>query len=324
MGSGKTCVKCKVGTIFMHTMHVADGLLAGVDLNLLLVLRALLSERHVTRAASRIGLSQSATSHALSRLRELYGDALLVRSGRGLVLTPRAERLLPSLERGLSDLRSALDDEPAFEPSTARRRFSLGMADYGQAFLLGSLLGTLGEQAPGIDLSVLNFPNLEELVVSGALDLALHVWGSAPPLLSSQQLFSDDFVCVVRQKHPRVAKRLSLSRYVELQHVLVAPSGAPGSIVDTELEKRGLSRRIALRVSSFLVVPIVVSETDFVSTMPRRLARQLVTRYPLRILPPPLRLPAFRFAMLWHSRFDQDPAHAWLRGVVADVARGER
>src|SRR5690349_6823765 len=125
----------------MHMVHGAS--LAAVDLNLLVVLRALLTERHVTRAAARVGLSQSATSHALSRLRELYGDPLLVRRGRLLSLTPRAERLLPTLERGLSDLQTALDGEPQFDPATARRAFTLGMADYAQAVLLGPLLREL-------------------------------------------------------------------------------------------------------------------------------------------------------------------------------------
>src|SRR5688572_13050133 len=125
----------------MHMVHGAS--LSAIDLNLLVVLRALLTERHVTRAAARVGLSQSATSHALSRLRELYADPLLVRSGRSLELTPRARRLLPTLERGLSDLKAAIDAEPGFEPASARRSFTLGMADYTQAVTLGPILRAL-------------------------------------------------------------------------------------------------------------------------------------------------------------------------------------
>src|SRR6187431_2129958 len=122
----------------MHMLH--DSKLSAIDLNLLVVLRALLTQRHVTRAAHEVGLSQSATSHALARLRELYGDPLLVRSGRALVLTPRAARLLPALERGLSELESAVLAEPDFDPSLARRSFSIGMSDYLQVLIMGPLL----------------------------------------------------------------------------------------------------------------------------------------------------------------------------------------
>jgi DNA-binding transcriptional LysR family regulator len=300
-------------------MH--DRSLAAIDLNLLVLLRALLRERHVTRAASLVGLSQSAASHALSRLRELYGDPLLVRSGRALVLTPRAQRLLPALERGLSDLRATVDAEPAFEPRTARRSFRVGMADYGQAFMLGALLRALEREAPGIDLTVLNFPNLEQLTMSGGIELALHVTDIDPAPLLSERLFDDDFVCLVRRGHPLVKSRLRLERYVQLEHVVVAPSGQAGSLVDTELAKRGLSRRVGLCVSNFLVAPIVVSETDYISTMPRRLALQLVKRYPLRLLPTPLPLPRFAFSLLWHPRLDHDPAHLWLRQLIAKISR---
>src|SRR5690348_10719963 len=141
MGPSSTCVQCKIGTILMHMVH--NEALAGIDLNLLVVLRALLGERHVTRAARRVGLSQSATSHALARLRELYGDPLLVRRGKELVLTPRALRLLPTLERGLSDLKAVVDAEPAFDPRSSRHRFAIGMADYGQAVTLAPLLAAL-------------------------------------------------------------------------------------------------------------------------------------------------------------------------------------
>ena len=304
----------------MHAMH--DVPLSSIDMNLLLVLRALLSERHVTRAASRVGLSQSATSHALARLRELYGDPLLVRSGSELRLTPRATRLLPTLERGLSDLQAALDGEPVFDPSRAARRFSIGMADYMQAVVMGPLLSRLASDAPNVDLTINTYPNLEEQLGSGAIDLALTVAAPQPPrTLSIASIFEDDFVCMVRRDHPIVKKKLTLERYVELRHLVVAPSGTPGSIVDTELERRGLSRRIALRVSNFLIAPIVICETDLINTMPTRLAQQAARNYPLRLLPPPLPLPRFGLISLWHPRLDNDPAQRWLRELVASVCK---
>lgn len=306
------------GTMIMHGMH--DSALNGVDLNLLLVLRTLLAEGHVTRAAARLGLSQSATSHALTRLRALYGDPLLVRSGKRLALTPRATELLPELERGLAALQSTLSGVPSFDPSAARRRFSLAMADYSQALLLGPLLARLQEQAPGVDLNVLAAPNIAELIAAGQVDLGVVVPRPASGSLRTRRISRDRFVCIVRKGHPGVRKALDLERYLQLRHVLVAPNGAPGSVVDAELARRKLERRVALQVSSFLVAPVVVSESDFVNTGPERLARRWAQLYPIDVHPPPFRLPPFEVYLLWHPRFERDAAHAWLRDLVATVS----
>ena len=303
----------------MHMVH--DRILSGIDLNLLVVLRALLSERHVTRAAARVGLSQSATSHALSRLRELLADPLLVRSGRVLSLTPRALRLLPTLDRALGELERAVSGEPQFDPSTARRSFAIGMADYLQALIMGPLLRRLATRAPGVDLAVVVFPNQEELLESGELDLALTVTGREKRSLRYEALFEEQFVCMVRRDHPQIKQRPSLERYLAQRHVVVAPSGTPGSLVDDALAARGLERRVALRVTNFLIAPVVVSETDFMNTMPARLARQLVKNYPLRLVPPPIELPRFGYCMSWHPRLDQDDAQRWLRQLVAAATK---
>lgn len=298
------------------------SLLNSLDLNLLVVLRALLTERHVTRAATRIGLSQSATSHALTRLRDLYGDALLVRSGRGFLLTPRAERLLPALERGLTDLSATLEAEPTFDPRTARNTFRLAAADYTQAVMLGPLLRTLEAEAPRVDLLVVNVPDIEDQTLSGRVDMGVQVTNRPSTQgVSTQHSFDDDFVCLVRPDHPRIRGQLTLERYLLERHVVVAPSGTAGSVVDTELAKMGLERRVATRVTNFLIAPIVVAETDYVSTMPRRLGVRLAERYGLRALEPPLLLPSFGFVLIWHPRLDLDPAQVWFRQMFARVCK---
>jgi DNA-binding transcriptional LysR family regulator len=296
----------------MYMLH--EPKLSALDLNLLVVLAALLEERHVTRAAGRVGLSQSATSHALSRLRELYRDPLLVRSGRRLDLTPRAVELLPQLTRGLAELGGTLSGARAFEPATARRSFSVGMADYGQALLLPPLLRALTTRAPHVDLSISSYPDAHERLDDGSMDLAVLLGSEFPKGLSSHKLFADGFTCMVRKGHPDVrGKRLSLARYLSMRHVLVSPGGGGPSFVDTELGRRGLERRIALKVSSFLIAPQVVTESDLVSTGPTRLLRTLAARYPIQLFPPPLRLPRFELHLVWHSRLDHEPAHDWLR-----------
>jgi DNA-binding transcriptional LysR family regulator len=308
----------------MHTVHddvTTDRALAAIDLNLLVVLRALLRERHVTRAAAQVGLSQSATSHALARLRDLLGDPLLVRRGHALALTPRAVRLLPALERGLSELEGAIASEPEFEPKTARRRFTIGTSDYLQALIMGPLLRKVAASAPHVDLSVVVFPNLQELIESGGADLALSVSGLESKNASREPFFTESFVCMVRRDHPTIKRRLNMEQYLSARHVVVAPSGTPGSLVDTALAERGLERRIALRVTNFLIAPVVVSETDFINTMPARLAHQLARTYPLRLLPPPLELPSFEYCMFWDPRLEHDPAQRWLRETVGSAMK---
>jgi DNA-binding transcriptional LysR family regulator len=300
---------------------VHDRVLTAVDLNLLPVLRALLAERHVTRAAKRVGLSQSAASHALARLRQLLGDPLLVRKGRALVLTPRATRLLPMLEHSLGTLETVVSSEPEFTPSTSRRTFTLGMADYLQALIAGTLVRELAKLAPGVDLSIVVFPNLSELLESGTIDLALNIADADHRGDARMALFEDDYVCMVRSDHPHIKRAPSLETYLAQRHVAVAPTGAPGSLVDDMLAERGLQRRIALRVTNFLIAPVVVCQTDLVNIMPTRLARQLAKSFPLRLLRPPLALPNFGFSMFWHPRNEHDPAHRWLREFVARVAR---
>ena len=305
--------------MIMNAVH--DMSLSAIDLNLLVVLEALLAERHVTRAARRVGLSQSAVSHALGRLRELYDDPLLVRSGSAMDLTPRAVALRPVVQRGLAELRTTFTGEPPFEPKTARRTFSIGSADYGQSVLLPSLMELVAREAPFVDLTLANAPSLLELVENGQVDVALVVGHDVPSSLRTEELFSDGFVCMVRQGHPTVSSKLTLSSYLGLRHLVVAPSGTAGSIVDTELARRGKERRVALRVSSFLVAPFIVSGTDYVNTGPERVAKLMSRVHRIRLLPPPLSLPRFTLCLAWHTRFDADPPHRWLRGAVTRAAR---
>jgi DNA-binding transcriptional LysR family regulator len=284
---------------------------------LVVVLQALLSEASVTRAARRVSLSQSATSHALNRLRDLLGDPLLVRSGRRLTLTARATALLPALERGLLELEGALSGEPPFSPATAQRSFTVGMADYAQAVMLGPLLARLHRLAPGVTLSVVGFPDVFERMDAGTLDLAVITKSPLPAGFTSQKLFSDGFVCIVRRDHPQVrGPRLSMAQYLALDHLVVAPGGLSGSIVDSALERLGLERRVAVRVSSFLAAPLVVADSDLISTGPARVLRPMAGRYPLRLLRPPVPLDPFEMHLSWHNRRTSDAAHAWLRGLM--------
>jgi len=225
--------------------------------------------------------------------------------------------LLPAISRNLSELRATITGEPTFDPRTAQRVFRLGAVDYAQAAVQPRLLPYLEQHAPGIDLAIVNAPNWVELLNDGQIDLAFVVAPKIPSPLLSRELFSDGFVCMVRNKHPTVGSKLTMSQYLALRHLVVAPSGAPGSVVDTELEKRGKRRRVALRVPSFLIAPLIVGKTDLISTLPERLAKRLTSIHPVRLLPPPLPLPQYTLSIAWHTRMATDPAHEWIRDAVA-------
>ncbi|WP_437738166.1 LysR family transcriptional regulator [Sorangium sp. So ce1335] len=300
--------------------------LAALDLNLLVVLDTLLAERHVTRAAARLGMTQPACSHALGRLRRALGDPLLVRGARGAMLpTPRAEALAPGLRAALRGLASAVRGEPRFEPATARRTFRLAAGDYAELVLLPPLLSLLAGEAPGVHVWMMPLALTREEVVaqlaSGAVDVVIgpprRGW---PEGLYVRPLFEERFRCVVRRDHPAARRRLTLDRYCALSHLLVAPRGTPGSLVDDALTALGRSRRIAAAVPHFLVAPHVVAATDLMATLGARLVDATAAPLGLTVLPPPLELAGFSLAMIWHERTHHDPAHRWLRDQVASTA----
>lgn len=293
-----------------------------MDLNLLLALDALVAERSVTLAARRMRLTQPAMSRALGRLREHFGDPLLVRAGRGMVLTPRAEALGPPLRQALLGLEAVVAEQPDFDPRRSRRTFTVATADYGMAVLVPPLLGRLGMEAPAVDLTVLPIPaDLGGELESGRIDAVIAPKRPSAPGLVWSRLFAERNVCLVRDGHPRVGRTLSLERFCDLLHVFVSPEGRPVSVVDEALERRGLSRRIALRVGSFLVAPLVVAESDLIATTASRIAARFTGPLALRILAPPIDLPEFTLAIGWHERVRRDPGHAWFRALVASVAR---
>lgn len=309
----------------MHDMHDAPNL-AALDLNLLVVLEALLGERHVTRAAARLGLSQSATSHALARLRRLLGDPLLVRDGQALVPTVRAAALAPRLADALGSLRAALAPPARFDPATARRRFTLGLADYSQFVLLPPLLARLSALAPHVDLVAQDYSpgRLDELDVTVAPDRSIArsdpLGPGRTPALRARRLFRERYVCLARRGHPRIGKRLDLATFAALPHAFIAPRGTPGGVVDDALAERGLSRRVALMIQHFLVAPYAVAGSDLVITLAERLALAFVDHLPLAIHEPPLALPRFTMQLYWHERHHLDPAHRWLRQQLIEVA----
>jgi DNA-binding transcriptional LysR family regulator len=310
--------------IVMVDMHYAHSELNAIDLNLVLALDALLTERHVTRAAMRLGISQSAASHALARLRELFDDPLLVRGPRGtMVSTSRADQLAPAVHRVLVDLAAVLRGDAAFDPATARRTFRIGGGDYVELVLLPRLLERIGRTAPGVDVWVHSFTEHGDTeLAAGVLDLVIGPpRGAARPAGSFEKvLFDESFTCIVRAGHPLAGSKMTLARYCAAPHLLVAPRGTPGSVVDDALAAVGRHRRIAAAIPHFLVVPYVIAGSDLVATLASRVAAMFSETLGLVCAPPPLAIPKFQIALAWHERTHQDAPHRWLRDQLIAVA----
>lgn len=295
--------------------------LSSVNLNLLVALEALLVERHVTRAARRVGVTQSAMSNALKQLRELFDDPLFVRHARGITPTARALAIEPGVREGLARLRSTLE-EPSFAPKTAERTFVIATSDYVELVLLAPLLRRLGKIAPRVRLELRSWGRHEvpDALARGEADLAIGYFDAIPASHEHARIFEEHFVCLVRRDHPVIRAKLSLETWISVPHIVVSERGGPTSI-DRALAKKGKQRTVGARVSHFLLVPALVSATDLVAAVDSRVAATFARPLGLRVLPLPISLPNSRVGMVWHERAKTDPGHAWLRETIAAVAK---
>ncbi|MGX7708973.1 LysR substrate-binding domain-containing protein [Methylobacterium sp. Gmos1] len=293
------------------------------DLNLLKAFDALYAERHVTRAGLRIGLSQSAMSGTLTRLRELLGDELFVRTPSGMRPTVRADDLAGPVADALRLVRNALQAD-GFEPATAERAFTVAMSDYAAFLLLPLLLARLGVEAPGIDLRVRGMFGRGEAVEqldSGEANLAVGVPVEALARILTRPLLREGFACIARRGHPAFAAGVDLEAFVAVPHLLVSPEGDGPGLVDRKLAELGLKRRVVLSLPQFLVAPFIVAESDLVATLAARVARRCADfGVGITVHEPPVVLPDWPLALMWHRRADAHPATTWLRDVIAEIA----
>lgn len=297
--------------------------LAGLDLNLLVVFDALMSECHVTRAGERLGLSQPATSNALARLRHLTGDGLFVRTAAGLRPTPRAHALHRQLRPALQGIQAALLEEATFEPATSDRIFAIGLSDYGEFTLLPVLMQRLQTLAPAVGVQVRtgDRQTLLSLLDDGAIDLACGVFPETVAWHRQQPLFEETFVSVCRQNHPSVGDVLTLDEYLRLSHLLISIQEDRVGRVDRLLAEQNLQRHVALSMPHFLAVPAILGQTDLVATLAQRVALAFNQPPTLKLLPLPLPLGGFTMVMRWHQSTENTPSCQWLRSVVAAVSQ---
>ncbi|WP_205884479.1 LysR family transcriptional regulator [Pseudomonas kribbensis] len=303
----------------MHQMND----LRRIDLNLLVILDALLSEQHVTRAAERLHLSQPAVSHALARLRDLLGDPLLVRAGSGLVPTARALELVAPLAEALAQVQSLLAPN-TFDPASARRIFRLAMSDYGAAIILPGLIRTLRAEAPGIDLQISHASRegMVEGLLNGDIDLAAGVLPELPGELCSTPLFEERYVCLLDRQSLPAEGVLDLPTYLSRPHVLLEMRGSGTPEIERTLTALRERRRVAVSLPHWSVAPQFISGTDLILTVASRALKD-VDDDSLIVVPPPFEIAPFTFVSAWHKRRGGDQALNWLnRRIGEGIVRG--
>lgn len=296
--------------------------LVGYDLNLLIACHALLRERHVSRAASQLGLSQPAMSRALGRLREMFDDPLLVRVKGGMQPTDRALELYPQVEEVLASVRQ-LVQPVRFDPRTTTGTIRMAAPDIVVYMLVPPLMRALAERAPGLTLDIVQWqPSWREHLESGAIDLTLGIPSGDEPNIYARALVENHWACVLRTGHPALRAKWTVERFAALDHMLISIRGRGGGPIDAALATRGLSRKIALRVPYPVLSPLLVAETDLVLTTTRWLARKLADQVGLVIRRPPIPVEPIRAPMLWHERSHRDPTHRWFRELLSELADG--
>jgi DNA-binding transcriptional LysR family regulator len=297
----------------------------GTNLNALVAFHVLLEERSVTRAAARLGLTQSAMSNALSGLRERFEDPLFVRGRGGMRPTDRALSLAEDLRLGIAAFERVLTPPAGFDPAQSRVSFVIATNDYMDLVLLPRLVDHLRERAPGCTLQVLPWGHYRELppgLERGEVDVLLHPSGGRrlPRSFRREALFEDRFVALIRSDHPRIRGRLTRKRYLAESHVVVTEElGGAGSI-DANLAREGARRTISVRVPRFYLVPHIVAGTNLIGAIDERIATLFTSTLPLRRLPIPTDLPRGVFHMVWHQRSERDPAREWLRAQITELA----
>lgn len=303
--------------------------LASMDLNLLVALDALLTERNVTRAGKRIGLSQSAMSNALARLRNVLDDPILIRASCGMVPTARAEALEVPLRTALEQIGFALNKQPEFDPAHARNRFRINAADFLQIEMLPALMDQLSKSAPEICVDVEELTSVKEsyrLLETGELDLAISRFANPPDMIHFEKLFSSEIVAIARKNHPRIKKTSTLKTFLEESHLRTAQFGNEDLPQYQENHSQGHStkQRIQLKVPQFMVAPFVVSRTDIWAYVLARAITPYEKELGLVRYKPPIEIPDIEIHMAWHHRRHNDPAHRWFRETLRSLYDEER
>jgi DNA-binding transcriptional LysR family regulator len=300
------------------TIHPVDT--KRIDLNLLISLEALLATCNVTKAAVRLHLSQPALSAQLNRLRELFDDPLLIPAHRGMTPTAKALDLIGPLRTALDQLRSTLHSLDNFSPSTAELTYSIACTDYIEVAVVLPLILALRKKAPAVRIAVhrLDPGRLSRQLADGDVDLAVATPDESVPHLRTKHLFEETYVLIARRGHPHVKEGLSAEVFAGLKQLVVSPAGGGFSTpVDIALGTLGRERTVVASVASFLVVPEIVSVSDLVALVPRRLINSRLPE--LEVIDVPWLSERFQVELMWHERAQGHPGQRWIRELICEL-----
>ena len=296
-----------------------------LDLNLLVVLDTLLKERGVNATARRLSTSQPNVSFALKKLRAFFHDDLLVRSGNDMKPTALAIRIREPVRQILSTIDTELFFDATFDPMQSARCFSITTSDIGELVFLPKLLEALAQRAPSVTLRCHSLPpdDLAHAMIEGRVDVAL---GYFPDMTNGaflrKKLFDHPFICIARQHHPQIGGALTMEKFLQLGHIVVSEKGRSQELVEARLRTLGLSRRIQLESPHFMSVPLLVSTSDLISTVPLVVGTLYAELTPLNLYEPPFEIPVSELELIWHRSPHQDAGLLWFRKLIIELFEG--
>jgi DNA-binding transcriptional LysR family regulator len=295
--------------------------LRSIDLNLLLVFDAVFQEKNITKAGSKIGLTQSSVSNALSRLRGHLGDELFVRAAEGMRPTPRAIELAEPIRSTLFSLQHILDPQ-RFNPATESRVFKIAAVDYFSVIVAPRLASYLSQNAPGIDVRIISgSTGTYELLDNGEADFAAVPLEKFADRFESQVLITDTWVCMAREGHPLAGTVPTVNQFADAQHLGLSLNGNSHNFIDDELAKLGLSRRVAMTVNHSAVIPAIVEESDLIVTAPRKVVQRYASANSFLFdCPVPVPNKSIHLDLAWHKRLSVHPSQKWFKDTLLSIA----
>lgn len=297
--------------------------ISDIDLNQLRLLQLIFETKNLTRAGERAGLTQSAVSHTLKKLRHSFNDTLVMRQGNKLVMTPRAEALQIPLNRWLNDFERTILNHEVFDPAHSSRTFYVGTSDLVEQSLAGPLIGHLGRLAPHVHLvfSKLDKRSFASQIESGEVDFIISVADTSHPGLMVRALYQDDFVCVARRGHPFLKGPQDIQQFCRYPHILAGTGRDNRGMVDDALEVHGLHRTVQYKVANFSSAPYLVESSDCLFTGPRQFITAVAGKFDLEMFELPLCLESYTMKIYWNIRDKDDQANRWMREQITEVGR---
>lgn len=299
--------------------------ISDVELNQLRLLQIIFETKNLTRAGERAGLTQSAVSHTLKKLRHSLNDSLVIRQGNQLVLTPRAESLQAPLNRWLNDFERNILNQEEFSPESAQRTFFIATSDLVEQSIAPTLISVLQKEAPNIKIIFIKLDkrSIASQLESGEADLSISVAESSHPSLMVKTLYRDDFVSVVRKEHPFLKTNKDIYNFCRYPHILAGTGRDNRGMVDEALENIGLSRNVQFKVANFLSAPYIVERSDTILTAPKKFITSITSKFNVTYFTPPVDLPQYSMKAYWNLKNKDDQANCWLRDKIVEVTRIE-